>query len=324
MPSTRSADLGDEQLEVVGGLLVVGVGLVPLEHRELGVVLVRDALVAEVLAELVDAIDAADDQALQVELGGDPQVEVAVEGVVVGREGPGQGAAVERLQDRRLDLDEAVFVEPAAHLADGARPEREDAPALLVGDQVELAAAVAGLGVLEAVELVGRRAQALGEQTPVVDRQRQLAAAAGRHRRPLDPDDVAEVEVDEQLEGLGAEQVLAGVQLDLAAAVAKIEEGGLAVAATGDDPPGDPVARVGLDPGRQALVGGPHLGDVLALGELMRETDRSRRPRSRSSFSRRSRERRRDLALRSRLRGYARASRSGRRPSGSDPSVVNT
>ena len=110
-------DLGDEQLEVVRGLLVVGVGLVPLEHRELGVVLVRDALVAEVLAELVDAVDAADDQPLEVELGRDPQVEVAVERVVVGGEGPRQGAAVERLQDRRLDLDEAVLVEPAADLA---------------------------------------------------------------------------------------------------------------------------------------------------------------------------------------------------------------
>ena len=98
------------------GLLVVGVGLVPLEHRELGVVLVGDALVAEVLAELVDAVDAADDEPLEVELGRDPQVEVAVERVVVGGEGPRQGAAVERLQDRRLDLDEAVLVEPAAHL----------------------------------------------------------------------------------------------------------------------------------------------------------------------------------------------------------------
>ena len=143
--------------------------------------------------------------------------------------------------------------------------------ALLVGDQVELAAAEAGLGVLEAVELVGRRPQALGQQAPVVDRQRELAAAAGRHRRPLDADDVAEVEVDQQLEGLLAEQVLAGVQLDLAAAVAEVEEAGLAVAAAGDDAPGDAVARLGLHPRRQPLVGGPHLGDVLALGELVRE-----------------------------------------------------
>ena len=230
-----------------------------------------DALVAEVLAQLVDAFDATHHQPLQVELGGDPQVEVAVERVVVGDEGPGQGAAVKRLQDRGLDLDEAALVEPAAHLADRAGAEGEDAAALLVGDQVQLTLAVAGLDVLETVELVRRGAQALGEQAPAVDRERELAAAIGRQRGPLDADDVADVEVDQQLVGLRAEQILAGVELDLAAAVAEVEEAGLAVAAAGDDPARDPVPRVGLDPGRQALMGGAHLGDVLPLGELVRK-----------------------------------------------------
>ncbi len=137
-------DLADQPLEPRGGVLVVGVGLVPLEHRELGVVLERDPLVAEVLAELVDPVDPADDAALQVELGRDPQVEVAVEGVVVGDEGSRQGAAVERLQDRRLDLDEAVDVEPAADLGDRSAADPEDLARLRVGDQVELAVAVAG------------------------------------------------------------------------------------------------------------------------------------------------------------------------------------
>src|SRR5215218_6594010 len=270
--------LGDQHLEVVRGLLVVGVGLVPLQHRELGVVLVGDALVTEVLAELVDAVDAADDEALEVELGGDPQVEVAIEGVVVGREWPRQGAAVERLQDRRLDLDEAVLVEPAADLGDRAGASAEGAAALLVGDQVELAAAEAGLGVLQTVELVGRRPQALRQQAPVVDRERELAAATGRHRRALGADDVAEVEVDQQLVGLLAEHVLARVQLDLAAAVADVEEAGLAVAAAGDDPAGDAVPRVGLHPGDQTLVGRPHLGDVLTTLEFVREWIDPRRP----------------------------------------------
>src|SRR6188472_3826830 len=90
-----------------------------------------------------------------------------------------------------------------------------------------------------------RRPQALGQQTPAVDRQRELAAAAGRHRRPLGADDVAEVEGDQELVGLVAEHVLTGVELDLVAAVAKVEEAGLAVAAAGDDPAGDPVAGLG-------------------------------------------------------------------------------
>ena len=70
--------------------------------------LVGDPLVAEVLAELVDPLEAADDAALEVQLGGDAQVQVAVELVVVGRERARERAAVQRLQDRRLDLDEAA------------------------------------------------------------------------------------------------------------------------------------------------------------------------------------------------------------------------
>ena len=264
-------DVGDHPLEVVRGLLVIGVGLVPLEHRELGVVLVRDALVAEVLAQLVDAVDAADDQPLEVELGGDPQVEVAVELVVVGGEGTGECATVERLQDRRLDLDEAVLVEEAADLGDRPGAGLEDAPALLVRHQVELTPTEAGLGVLQAVDFVGRRAQALREQPPVVDRQRQLTAAPGRHRRALDADDVADVEVDEQRVGLRPEQVLARVQLDLAAAVAEIDERVLTVSAPRRDPPRHPVARVGFGARGQPLVLGPHRGDVFAVGELVRE-----------------------------------------------------
>ena len=109
---------GDQRLGARHRVVDVGVGLVPLEHRELGVVLERDALVAEVLADLVDALEAADDQPLEVQLGRDAQVEVAVELVVVRRERPRVGAAVERLQDRRLDLDEAGRVELAPQRGD--------------------------------------------------------------------------------------------------------------------------------------------------------------------------------------------------------------
>jgi hypothetical protein len=66
---------------------------VELEHRVLGVVLVADALVAEVAADLVDRVEAADDEPLEVELEADAEVEVVVEGVVVGHEGSRVGAA---------------------------------------------------------------------------------------------------------------------------------------------------------------------------------------------------------------------------------------
>ena len=230
----------DELLRARGDVLVVGVGLVQLDHRELGVVLVRDPLVAEVLAQLVDPLKPADDAALEVELGRDPQVERAVERVVVGREGARVGAAVERLQDRRLDLDEARLVEVAAHAGDDRRARDEQLARLLGGDQVQLAVAEARLDVLQAVVLLGRRAQRLGQQRPVVDAQRQLAAPRAEDGA-VDPDQVAEVEPDEPLERLGAEHVDARVQLDAPGAVDEVDERRLALAAARGDAPGEAV-----------------------------------------------------------------------------------
>ena len=68
VPVASCGDGRDELLDAGHRVLVVGICLVPLEHRELGLVLVGDALVAEVLAELVDLLEPADDQPLEVEL----------------------------------------------------------------------------------------------------------------------------------------------------------------------------------------------------------------------------------------------------------------
>ena len=173
--------------------VVVDVRLVCLQHGELRVVLEADALVAEVLADLVDPVDAADDAALEIELDRDAQVEVAVELVVVRGERPRHGAAVQRLQDRRLDLDEAALVEEAADGADHVRALDEALLDLVVDDEVEVAAAVARLHVGEAVELLRQRTQRLGEQAEVVNLERELAAAGADHGA-LGAEDVAHVQ----------------------------------------------------------------------------------------------------------------------------------
>ena len=90
---------------------VVGVRLVALEHRELGVVLGRHALVAEDPSDLEHLVDASDDEPLEVELEGDPEIHVDVEGVVVGEERRGKRSPGLVLQHRRLDLDVAAILE---------------------------------------------------------------------------------------------------------------------------------------------------------------------------------------------------------------------
>jgi hypothetical protein len=97
----------------------------------------------------------------------------------------------------------------------------------LVGDQVDVALAVLLLGVGETVELVGQRAQALGEEAQPLHVDRQLAGL-GLEQRPLGADDVAEVEVLERRVVLGADRVDADAQLDAAGGVLQRREAGLA------------------------------------------------------------------------------------------------
>ena len=147
---------GDELDEIFSNLhevVVVGVGLVELEHGEFRVVLGADALVAEVAIDLVDAIESADDEALQVELRGDAEKEVLIERVVMRLEGPGRGAAGNLLHHGGFDFEVAAVVKELAEGAKDAGALDEDLAAFEVGEEIDVALAVAKLDIGQAVEL---------------------------------------------------------------------------------------------------------------------------------------------------------------------------
>ena len=259
----------DELLDPGHRVVVVRVGLVPLDHRELGRVLVGDALVPEVPAQLVDALEPADDQALEVELGRDAQVEVGVELVRVRHERIGEGAAVAGLEDRRLDLEEAVLVEVAADRGDHARPQLEVGARLVVHQQVEVALPVARLGLGQPVEGVRQRPLDLGEQLELGDCERGLAALRPG-RDPGRADDVAEIEVD----GPGA--ILGDEQLDLPGAVDEVEEDELPHVPPSHDPPSDPPRLAGLLPGLDLLSLDPDRRNLVPVRKSLRQRHSAR------------------------------------------------
>ena len=241
-PQGGAGDVADEGLDGLHHGVVVAVGLVGLEHGELGVVAAGEALVAEVASDLEDLVDAADEEALEVELEGDAEVELAAEGVVPGLEGLGGGSARDGLHHGRLDLDVAPAMEEGADFADDGGPEEEGVADVVVGDEVQVALPVADLGVLEAVPLAGRRAQGLGKDDEGVRLDGGLAGARAE-QGPGDADEVREVEVLEDVEGVVAEGLLLGVHLDAAGDVLEVHELGLAHVAVGGDAAGDADGR---------------------------------------------------------------------------------
>ena len=190
----RGARRGDDEaLGELHHVVVVGERLVRLEHRELGVVAGVDAFVAEHATDLEHALEPADDEPLQVQLGRDAEVEVDVERVVM-RDERARGRAAELVAEHRASRPRRTPVgELAPDRGDRGEADGEDAARVLVDDEVDVALAEAGVDVGEAVPLVGQRAQRLGQELEAVDLDRQLALA-GRHHGAVDADPVAEVE----------------------------------------------------------------------------------------------------------------------------------
>src|SRR5688500_7854809 len=136
-------------------------------------------------------------------------------------EGPSQRATGDRVEDRRLHLDEVARLQPAAGQADDAAALQERPARVRVGPEVDVALAVARVDVGDALPLVPEASARLGEHRPARDLDGQLAAlrlhdlAGGTHP-------VAEADLAEPFEVLGDGGKRE--QLDLAAAA--VPQGG--------------------------------------------------------------------------------------------------
>ena len=230
---------GDHPLDQVHHPIIVNVRGIELELCELGVVLKADPLVAKVAADLVHAIVHPHQQALQVELKADPQVQILVQLVVVGHKRPRRRAAINGLEDRRLDLQKSLLVHEPPQRTDRPGPGTKDLAHLGIRCQVGVPLPIALLDVAK-----GRVAHHLALDLLLFDH-RQGAERLGQHpialhqhrglTRPRDHqgagrlDKVAQIVIALQLlDRRAADLVGPQKELDPAAAVLKVGKRNLA------------------------------------------------------------------------------------------------
>ena len=131
------------------------------------------------------------------------------------------------MQHRRFDFHEVGVRHVLADRGDGLCAGAERVARLRRRDQVDVTLTILRFLIGEAVELVRQRAQRLGEQTQLLDLDRQFAGA-GAEQRAGCGDDVADVPAFEGGHRVGADVVAADEELDLTAAVLHGGECGLA------------------------------------------------------------------------------------------------
>src|SRR4029077_15918486 len=142
----RAANLFDDAAKELFGQVhqfaIVAIGLIELEHGELGCVDCIHALVAEIAIDLVDAAEPPDHEPLEVELRRDAQVEIEIEGVVMRDEGARRGPAEDGMHHRRLDFGISSRVKEAAQLPGDLRSPEEVVTLGLIEYHVQVATGI--------------------------------------------------------------------------------------------------------------------------------------------------------------------------------------
>ena len=143
--------------------LVVGVCLVQLHQRKLRVMSGVNTLIAEYSADLVDSLQAAYDQSLQVQFQRDAKLHVLVQCVVVSLKGSCGSAACIGYQHRCLHFHEVSRIQEVTDLLDDLGSLDKGLPGLCVHDQVHISLAITGVGIGQSVEFLGQDLEALGQ-----------------------------------------------------------------------------------------------------------------------------------------------------------------
>ena len=221
-------------------VLVAGVGLIELDHREFRVVARGQAFVPEVLVEFVYLGKPPHEQALQVQLRGDAQVERLLQCVVEGLEGSGRSPSGDRVHHRRFDLEETSLIEEGPNPTDDLGSHAKRGPHRGVYDQVLVALPVSQLDIPKTVELLGQGPEGLCKNLVSFHLEGQFPGP-GKEQTPLRPNQIPDIRPSlELIVRVFADHVLSQVQLQSPRFILHVNE-----AALSEIPHGHHAARQG-------------------------------------------------------------------------------
>jgi hypothetical protein len=206
---------------------IVGVRLIRLEHCELRIPPPAQALVAEIAVDFVHAIESADRQPLQIQLGRDAQEQVHVERVVMSLKGTRHRPARNGMHHRRLNFDESLGIEIAAERLHQLAALQKNLAHFGIHHQVHVALPVAQFDISQPVPLLGQRQQVFCEECQFFSVNAEFAST-GAKQVSADANVVAQVEEFPEFKAPFANSVLLDIELESLSILLQMREPGLA------------------------------------------------------------------------------------------------
>ena len=122
-----------------------------------------DAFVSEDAPDFIDSLEAAYDKALQMQLGGDSQIKIHMQGVVMRDERTRIGTAGFYLQHRGFDFEEVPVIQKLANRPYSDAALAQGVPDRRVDDHVDITLAIAGFHIGETFPAIRQGQKGLTE-----------------------------------------------------------------------------------------------------------------------------------------------------------------
>src|SRR5688572_24145135 len=127
------------------------------------------------------------------------------------------------MQDRRLDLEVAVVVEEPSQFTNDQTALHKHIPDIGIYNQVDVSASVADFDIRESVPFLREWKETLGEKREFTGQNRQFTGARAKER-PLDANEVTDVEQLIQLEVTFGNLILLGINLNFRTGIGQGEK----------------------------------------------------------------------------------------------------
>ena len=121
----------------------------------------RNAFIPEVSVDFEDTLKPAYYEALQIEFGGNAQLHVHIERIVMSNARPSIRPSRDRMKHGRFDFKESTVNHVLPYGSDGSRSDQESLARLFIDNQIHVALPIAALSIRQPLVLVGQRSQAL-------------------------------------------------------------------------------------------------------------------------------------------------------------------
>ena len=227
-------------------IVIVGIGLIKLQHRELRIMDRRKAFITKIAIQFKDPLEAADDQPLEIEFRRDAQIQIGVQRVMVRREGTGSRPTGDGVHHRRFDFKKSAVGQIRAKAGDHPAARLKDAVDAGGGHQVNVALPITDFDVRQPVPFFRKRSEPFRQKRQRLHLHGEFIGLRAEHG-PVNADPIAEIQDLRKAKGVIAQRVLAKIHLKPMRPLLKRGERRFAESAQGNnasrDPARDPPVR---------------------------------------------------------------------------------